>query len=120
MDAKELDALKRLIVDYIEDRDYVSFPQLERHGAQAGYAMEGTAALELGGKNVVVWMGMSQAFCDAIRELLDEKTIFLCPTTSLTYLADGKILILPIAKRPPANGYTKPHWCPAVMRIVPF
>jgi len=116
----DLDALKQLIVDYVGDCDYVSFPELERHGAQAGFAMEGTAALELGTSNTVIWMGMSPAFCDAIREMLDDKTVFLVPATTLTHIADGKVLTLPIAKRPPANGYKRPHWLPAVLRIVPF
>jgi hypothetical protein len=42
----------------------------------------------------------------------------IMPTPVLTYLIDGVTLNMPLAARPPAGGYKKPHWAPAVLNFV--
>jgi len=65
--------------------------------------------------NMVLWEGLSQALVDVLDELKQKKLYHPHPTISLAYLMDGDILTLPIVKRPPKNGYKKPHWLPVVL-----
>ncbi|MCC6315682.1 MAG: hypothetical protein IT337_16920 [Thermomicrobiales bacterium] len=62
--------------------------------------------------NVVIWAGMSEAFCDVLDVLLNHTDVRA--STAMVYLIDGGWLSLPMAKRPPKNGYKKPHWLPIV------
>lgn len=65
--------------------------------------------------NIIVWYGMDKEFNEAIRELLNEKKLFLRPTSIMTYLADNGILDLPIAKK--LYNYKKPHWLPMCLHL---
>jgi hypothetical protein len=69
------------------------------------------------GRNIVLWAGMSNAFCDALGLLRANKLLELNPTIRLTYMIDGELLNLPIAKRPKPEGYSKPHWIPCVLQF---
>lgn len=64
---------------------------------------------------MLIWADMSAEFCD-VAEALRPHTE-LSPTHYLTYMCDGGMLRLPIAKKPPKNGYRKPHWAPAVLNV---
>jgi hypothetical protein len=99
---------------WIRTTDYVSFPELERWLTGRGIDVAGNYALDLG-RNVVIWAGVSQQFCDIFDELRPHLDFIPC-SSLLVYLIDGKMLGLPIAKRPPRNGYAKPHWAPATLR----
>ena len=106
---------------YVRIYDWVTFPELMRRlGSILEYeklpGVTGTIALEIL-PNVILWVGMSQAFSDAVLQLQREKRIWPWPTGFLTYLIDGGTLQLPIAKRLPKNGYKQEHWLPVCFRI---
>jgi hypothetical protein len=59
-----------------------------------------------------LWAGISDEFYTITGALYTHPHIRLEPASLLTYLCDGSMLQLPIAKRPPKNGYKEPHWAP--------
>jgi hypothetical protein len=106
----------RLLADclfYIRTTDYVSFAELETWLAGRGIGTEGTFALEPF-PNVFLWGGVSEEFCGIVERLRPH--LDLKPASVLVYLADGKVPRLPLAKRPPRNGYKEPHWLPVTLR----
>jgi hypothetical protein len=64
---------------------------------------------------LVLWAGVSDRFIDALEEC--KPLIEPTPTSVLVYWHDGAALGLPIAKRPPKNGYKEPHWAPVVWNL---
>ncbi len=114
-------ALEAAIVDLVARLDYVSFAELPRRLAEAGFAesrLKGDSTLELPG-NIILWCGLSAELVDAIRALLDSKRLHLHPASTLVYIIDGVALRLPVAKRLPKEGYRKSHWLPVCLRVVP-
>jgi hypothetical protein len=103
------------IEDYIRQYDYVTFTELSRR-LEPYFDLTGTMALEIA-PNVILWLGMSEAFCDAINQLQCEKRIWPYPSSSLTYMIDGGMLKLPVAKRLSKAGYKKEHWLPVTFRV---
>jgi hypothetical protein len=104
---------------WVRIRDYVSFAELEDWLARRGIPVKGEYSLDAGQHpNVVFWAGVSEEFCDIVRELKPHLDLEPCSPMSATliYLVDGKALNLPFAKRPPANGYRDPHWLPVTLR----
>jgi hypothetical protein len=108
---------KQLIDDclfYIRTTDYVSMAELENWLAGRGVNVAGEHSLEIA-PNTVLWAGVSEVFCDILDQL--RPYLDLVPASSLlVYIADGKFLSLPIAKRPPKGGYRKRHWLPVTLR----
>ena len=51
-------------------------------------------------------------------ELTEADLIWRQPCTVLSYLVDGAMLQMPLAKRPPKQGYATPHWAPACFRPI--
>lgn len=109
--------LEAAIVTYIATYDWVTFVELKKQ-FEPYCNVHGSAVLSLD-KNIVLWAGMSDDFCDTIIKLLDEQRVHLHPTIVLTYLFDGGVLRMPLVKRPPKNGYREPRWLPACLRVVP-
>lgn len=93
----------------------VSMVELERaYELEAGHGTaSGRLAVEVGVPNLWIWAQVSEGFAAAFDEL--RPLTELEPCHPLVYLLDGAIPRLPIAKRPPANGYRAPHWMPVVV-----
>lgn len=107
------DMVEEIIEIMREMKSGVSFVDLEnRLGAKA----KGDYQYEIL-PNVVLWSGMSIEFASALRDERIRDALEIAPTPLLVYLADGKVLNLPIAKRPPRNGYREPHWAPVTLRL---
>jgi hypothetical protein len=60
--------------------------------------------------NIVLWQGLTEQGSNALEELRQAKKIHQVPAHVLSYLHDGKMLKLPLAKRP--QHYKTPHWAP--------
>ena len=114
---KEFDALslKEKILSKVVAHDWVTFVELQR---LLGDEAEGDFVYGADDMNILYWCGLSRRFVDAIESLNEERLIDLVPAVSgtLAYFIDGGRLRLPVAKRPPANGYKKPHWLPVCLR----
>ena len=97
-----------------------SFVEIERWLADQGVDPAGSWALEPV-RNLVVWAGVSKEFCDFFHAVRSH--VHLRPLNGLetivVYAQDGKMLDLPLAKRPPPSGYKDPHWVPCVINLKP-
>jgi hypothetical protein len=108
------DAARERLIEYVKQKDWVSFVEVERVLSEF-MEVKGTTSIQ-GAPNVILWMGVSEDLADLILELVNEGVLFLWRTQFLTYLIDGRGLTLPIAKRPPKEGYKKPRWLPTCLR----
>ena len=98
-----------------------TFVQLEGALAELGLDPSGDFALiapAMPGHhddNLLIWVGVSQEFCDAFWEVHRADVIRFAQTEPFVYLIDGKVPTLPLVKRPPKGGYREPHWLPLSM-----
>lgn len=104
--------MKQDIYNFVKERGYVSFVELSNNIE----GFNGDLAICLG-ENIIIWSGMSQEACDALRQLTHvDKTIEYIPASPLVYLCDGGGLDLPLAKS--ARKYKKPHWLRVTLNVV--
>ena len=107
--------IEHRIVEYLRKHKAVTFPQL-LDDLSPHFATRGGRAIELL-PNCVVWYGLSDELAAALLTLLREQVIDMDDADPLVYWVDGAVLGLPLAKRPPTNGYREPHWVPVVLRL---
>ena len=101
--------LEESILEFVKQRGGgVTFAELS---ALPGFAGEKEMVNEE--YNHVLWSGISDEFIDALKALRTKLSIR--PTSYLTYLADGKLLSLPLVKRP--VKYKKPRWLPVTFSL---
>lgn len=62
--------------------------------------------------NLYAWIGMSRDFVEIMKAVQGDGRVEIHSSSVLTYMFDGRALTLPIAKKPPKNGYREPHWAP--------
>lgn len=102
--------MKDLILNFIKERNYVSFAELSR--AIPGFSGE-HRFYNKAFKNVVLWDGISEEGINALKWLLSESKIFVKEADINVYLADGDWLnYLPVARF--AKSYKTIHWLPIV------
>jgi len=65
--------------------------------------------------NIILWNGISENAWRALCELLLAEVLDVKSCSYLTYLLDGSVMRLPIAKR--LRGYKKLHWMPVVFNL---
>jgi hypothetical protein len=95
-----------------------SFVEVEDLLKRRGYIPDKEYSFNLsydGLPNVILWSACSDEVSDIIVQVLSDKRVKLTPTSPWVYIIDGCFMNLPIAKRPPKNGYKKPHWIPVVL-----
>jgi hypothetical protein len=105
--------MRTAILDYVRAHPGTTFVELER---VLGESMCGPRALFAGPAehNVVLWDGVSQEFIDTMLALRDGGELVARPTHYLTYLCDGNLLQLPLARR---AKYKTPHWLPVAFAL---
>lgn len=101
------------IVRYVQARPGTTFVELERLLSDLGMEVKGDLLIDVR-PNVIMWANMSQEFVDEILALQSDGRVVPAhtDTTAFCYMVDGKVLNLPVAVRPPKNGYKEPHWAP--------
>ncbi len=104
--------LKAEILAFVRERDFVTFAAL--HKQFAGDSRDGTE-LTLPG-NRVVWLGLPLPVIDAVLALLGEQALAAQPAPLAAYKRDGRVLPLPVERRPPSEPHTEPHWFPVWLR----
>lgn len=104
--------LEDRIVEFIRQRRYVTFVELERYFGE--FSGEYTWWLD-GRCNLLLWSGMSEVFIDTLSALLKRGAVVMRPASLLTYLVDGCILKLPLAKG--RYRYRTPHWVPVCFDV---
>lgn len=106
------------ILWYVKHYDYVSIAELRRR--YEGQSEGDIAMVNDKDRNIILFTGLSQLLYDSLTHLLKERLIHIHQANILTYLADGVILQLPLAQRPPPQGYKEPHWLPVCFRVGAF
>ena len=105
------DLAKRIVDLVARNRGGVSFVELERLDG-----FRGPNALmfpEFG--ECLVWNGVSDEAVAALADPWLRERVAMRPTVLLVYIADGKILDLPIAKS--HRKYVKLRWLPVVFNL---
>jgi len=109
--------LEEAAVEYVRGRDWVTLVELQRR-LEAFMPVRGGIAWRCPDTRIVLWANMSPEFAALVEGLVAGKRLHVHPTGFLTYLVDGGVLLLPLAKRPPAGGYRNDHWRPVCLRVV--
>lgn len=105
--------ISNVIFDYVKTKRYVSFVEIENIFLKSGFEYRGNLAiLHPSISNVVVWIGWNQEAVDVIKEVVDMGVHYV-PTAVLTYLIDGKVLDLPVARA--RKDFKKVHWVPVTL-----
>lgn len=107
--------MKEEILKIITDQDCVSFVELQN---KLGDKSRGDFWIEMPeGSNVFLWMGVSEEFSAALRELKD--VIVPASCSVLVYIADGALPNIPVVKRFPKKGASLKgeRWLPVVFRL---
>ena len=108
------DPLQEEVLAFVRERDYVTFAALHKHFA--GDAREETEIALPG--NRVIWAGLPKPLIDAVLALLDAGRLAAIPGSLAAYQRDGRVLALPVEKRPPREPHAEPHWFPVLLRAM--
>jgi len=104
----------RDVIGYVAKVGGVTFAELENRFEWLG---GGNQELILTGPNLLMWTGLSAEgvafYMD--RGVRDQLEPSAC--SWLLYADDGKMLRMPIAKRPPKGGYKKQRWVPTMLSV---
>lgn len=103
--------LKQQILDLINEKNNVSFVELENiPGFKGDYVWDTHL-------NIILWQGISLEGIKCLQDLLIENKIDLADAGILTYIVDGKVLNVPLAKKC-TRKYNKTHWFPVMFNTV--
>ena len=110
--------VKKIILDYITEKNDVSHAELEWLFQQNKIPFRGHFDI-LSNKcdHVVFWSGWSEDIIKVFNELITEGKIHREPTHILTYIVDGVTLPLPLVKK--FYPYKTDNWLPTVFCIGP-
>lgn len=108
-------ALGKAILEHVRKRDHVSFAELT-HEFGSRFNLKGHHALAPESyPTILYWAGMSEEYCETIRELTaNGGPLVKVPCPLIVYLIDGATLSLPLVKKP--IRYTSDHWLPVILR----
>jgi hypothetical protein len=112
-----LSEMAERLLELVRRRRCVSFVEMEREiegfgGGDMSLGIENDKV-----SNIMLWWGMTPAAVDAMAELRKQQLIHPIPTTILTYMIDGRVPQLPLAKG--RRHYKKLHWAPTVFNPGP-
>ena len=104
--------LKERILDVVRSEGDATFARLEQLEGFGG----GDQVLGNTDTNVIVWGHLTTEAVTAVMELQREGRISVKVVSPFFYFHDGSAgPNLPIAKKPPAQGYKEPHWQPVLL-----
>jgi hypothetical protein len=105
--------MKQELLNLVRERNgAVSFAEIVRECASA----RGDRTLYCADDpNLVIWMGLSERFVEALEELIAEGRVELVPTSPLVYVSDGLGLNFPLVRG--NYKYKTPHWVPALVSL---
>lgn len=106
-------SMKDAILDLVYDHGEVTFALLDQRipGFEDTTA-EGGCITFPGNDNCVLWAGVSVDAVNALKQLLAAGLIKIRAIDPWSYLSRNEGLDLPVATRPPAEGYDEPTWLP--------
>ena len=82
-----------------------------------GDVCRGDAEIVLAKANIAIMVGASEVLCDALTLLKEQRRVNVRPIEFMCLLIDGAPIPtgMPLAKRPPANGYKETHFAPVCL-----
>lgn len=101
---------EQIVMNYVRRNEYVSFHEIKdllRRYMPVDDDLSWACA-----PNVFLWFDLSHELVDLLRRLCHDGRIYPHPSGVLCHVADGGAPDLPVAKKPTAKGYRKPHWLP--------
>jgi hypothetical protein len=104
--------LEDAILAFVRERDYVTFAALHKHFA--GDTRHETEMVLPG--NRVIWAGLPLDVIHAVLALLEQGRLASLPGTKAAYRRDGRVLNLPIERRP--EPHDEPQWFPVLLRAM--
>lgn len=115
------EGVEAAVLAYVVKFDWVTFVEIQRRLKDAEVETKGELAIcSPQDPNLIFWANCNESFVELIAGMLKRKEVYFHPAHYLSYLADGGMLNMPIAQRPPTSGYKKPHWLPVCFRTVPL
>ncbi|MGN8943778.1 hypothetical protein ACTNEF_01460 [Bariatricus sp. HCP28S3_E4] len=106
------DQVKQAVVDYVRENEGTSYAELERLFERIGFDYKGDFDICVKEfPNVVIWFGWNMNAVNIISELESEKLIFRDAVPSWVYLADGRLIDLPVVDDSPSYKHKK-CWLP--------
>jgi MoxR-like ATPase len=111
--------LKAALVEYVRSDGDVLFASLM--DAMGKYMeVKGDQGLAArANPNTVLWVGMSQALCELICDLVSSKRVYIHPADLDRYKEIQKGLRLPILKEPTDDRIPRAAWLPSSLRCAP-
>jgi hypothetical protein len=101
------------IIGYIKNTKGVTYAEI-KDMLSPYIDTDGEWAIELPGyHNIIMWGGMSKEFIDIMGAVQKTGQIECAPTSPLTYIADGRMMRMPLAKQ--LRQYKELHWLPVVL-----
>jgi hypothetical protein len=109
--------MKAMILNLLKERsEGISFAQMENMFDDNSIDYNGDHIIGSSKyKNIYYWLNMSDDFSHAIIELRKEDKIEFNECNVIIYLADGKIIKYPLARK--AIQYEEPHWLPTIIKM---
>jgi hypothetical protein len=111
--------LKAAIVEYIRLGGEVIFPTMLDDLAQYAEVTGEQGLATRSNPNTVLWVGMSQEFCELIIELVSARRIYIHPTEPERYRRAQRGLKLPMLGEPTDEKLPRPKWLPSSFRTGP-
>jgi len=105
------------ILQFIYEREYVSFIELEKWIERNTDIDAKGDAMVTALPNLILWYGMGEDLGFIIRQLLADKEIYIHPSTVLVYSLDGARPSMKVAKR--FQNYVTPRWFPSTLCMFP-
>jgi hypothetical protein len=100
---------------FIKGRDWVTYVELQRFVESLGLPGRGDmTACSPDYPSIFFYQGLSDELLDIIDHLAKDKRIVPAAACTLTYMIDGGVLALPLAKR--VMHYKTPRWFPICFR----
>jgi hypothetical protein len=77
--------------------------------------LKGGCAYGMSDRNIIYWNGLSEQCISTLAELINSRTVRITSTMPLTYMIDGVVPNLPVAKS--NRVYKNPHWAPVTFGL---
>lgn len=107
---KKLPLTEDRLVEFIRERDWVSFAELKSHfrGASGDLCMGCVYA------NVYTALNVSEKLAEVVNAAIEKERIYGQTCSVMVYMVDGELANIPLARS--ARHYKKPRWLPMALR----
>jgi hypothetical protein len=98
---------ERKVYEFIKGREHVTYVELANEFGRGDMVI-----CKENDPNIIMGFGMSEELGHAVNNLVNRADIVAVPASIFSFVVDGQLPRMPIAKRPPSGGYKTEHWLP--------